>query len=76
MQVSGQLHTLAALYPWGNTLQYPLDRRAGGHYREERTLLSLPGIGPQPTAHPYTHCTNPALLTIEREFMNLLANNF
>jgi hypothetical protein len=51
-------------------------RRHGGHCRNETTLLSLPGIEPQPIAHPYTHYTTPAPLTIEREFVNLLANNF
>jgi len=49
MEVSGQLHTLAAL-PSGKIPRYPLDRRLGGSQcwcgggGEEKNSLSLPEI--------------------------------
>jgi hypothetical protein len=48
-EVSGQLHA-QALYPQRTNPQYPLDRRTDGPLsqpgccREEKNLLSLPGI--------------------------------
>jgi hypothetical protein len=62
MEVSGQLHALAALPP-GKEPWYPLDRRLGGSQSrsgrggEEKNSQPLPGIEPpiiQPLAQRYT----------------------
>jgi hypothetical protein len=42
MEVSGQHHAPAALYPRGKDPQYPLDRRLGGPQRpEEKSSASV-----------------------------------
>jgi hypothetical protein len=46
MRMSGQSHAPAALYPRGNDLRYPLDRRLGGPqsrsgHRDCRKILCL-----------------------------------
>jgi hypothetical protein len=57
--VSGQLHAMAALYPWGKNPWYPLDRRLGGpqnqsgHRLEEKLSLPLPGIKLQSPSSPF-----------------------
>jgi hypothetical protein len=54
MEVSGQLHTLAAV-PRGKEPLYPLDMRLAGpqsrpgHYGEEK-ILTLSGIEPRPSS--------------------------
>jgi len=48
MEVSGQLHTPAAL-PQGNSSWYPLDRRLGelcSNFGEEKNFQHPPGIEP------------------------------
>jgi hypothetical protein len=47
MEVSGQLHAPAALSQ-GKNLWYPLDTRLSLD-ADEKNLLSLPGIEPQPS---------------------------
>jgi hypothetical protein len=63
MEVSGQLHALAAL-PQGKNPWHPLDRRSGGPQSrsrrggEEKNLQPLPGIEPriiQPVSQRYTN---------------------
>jgi hypothetical protein len=58
MEVNGQRHAPAALYPRGNNPQYPLDRRLGGpqsrsgQRTEEKNPLTLPGIEPRSPGRP------------------------
>jgi hypothetical protein len=58
MEVSGQLHTPAALPPGKEPRRYPLDRRLGGPQsrsglRGEKNNLVLPVIEPGPPASSY-----------------------
>jgi hypothetical protein len=72
MEVSGQLHALAAL-PVRKNLWYPLNRRLGGphsqsgHFEEEKNFLpyqeSNPGSSSQQTSH-YTNYAIPALTDV------------
>jgi len=62
MEVSGQLHSLAAL-PWGKSPQYLLDRRHGGPqgqsvYSGGDNLQPLPGIKPQLSILQPSHYTD------------------
>jgi hypothetical protein len=71
MEVSGHLHIPAA-YPWGQSLQYPLDRRLdgpqswSGYYAVEKSLLPLPGFEPQPSSpQPTAIMTQPFQLLLQ-----------
>jgi hypothetical protein len=63
--------TLLPLYPWGNSLQYPLYWKLGGpqsqsgHCEEEKNLLPLQGVKSQLLGHP-AHI----LVTIPTELSN------
>jgi hypothetical protein len=67
-EMSGQLHALTALLPWGKVTQYPLCRRLGGHqswygcHGEDKNLACARNwtVAFQPVAH---HCANWVILT-------------
>jgi hypothetical protein len=71
MEVSGQLHTSAALPPRKEP-QYPLDRRLWGPqsqygcFRVDRNLLSLPGIEPR----PFSPQPVPIIMQLEKYFLS------
>jgi hypothetical protein len=58
MEVSGERHAPAALYPPGKDSQYPLDRKLGGHQSRSghrgyrKIILPLPGIEPRSPSRP------------------------